>query len=70
MVWKNVVTGSSSQVAAPQLDYGTAELVALSFKNAGHENYFFYYITFMIGLSLITYVFMKDTKKHSMITDD
>ncbi len=41
---------------------GTAELVALSFKNAGHENYFFYYITFMIGLSLITYVFMKDTK--------
>lgn len=49
---------------------GTAELVALSFKNAGHENYFFYYITFMIGLSLITYVFMKDTKKHSLITDD
>ena len=49
---------------------GTAELVALSFKNAGHENYFFYYITFMIGLSLITYVFMKDTKKHSLITDN
>jgi len=48
---------------------GTAELVALSFKNAGHENYFFYYITFMIGLSLLTYIFMKDTKKHSMITD-
>ncbi|WP_374663231.1 MFS transporter [Acinetobacter sp.] len=49
---------------------GTAELVALSFKNAGHENYFFYYITLMIGLSLITYVFMRDTKKHSMITDN
>lgn len=49
---------------------GTAELVALSFKNAGHENYFFYYITFMISLSLITYVFMKDSKKHSLITDD
>ncbi|WP_106386928.1 MFS transporter [Acinetobacter pragensis] len=49
---------------------GTAELVALSFKSAGHENYFFYYITFMIGLSLLTYVFMKDTKKHSMITDN
>ena len=31
---------------------------------------FFYYISFMIGLSLITYIFMKDTKKHSMITDD
>ena len=49
---------------------GTAELVALSFKNAGYEHYFFYYITFMIGLSLITYIFMKDTKKHSMITDN
>ena len=49
---------------------GTAELVALSFKNAGHESYFFYYITFMIGISLITYIFMKDTKKHSMITDN
>lgn len=49
---------------------GTAELVALSFKNAGHENYFFYYITFMIGLSLITYIFMRDTKKHSLITDN
>ena len=48
---------------------GTAELVALSFKNAGHESYFFYYITFMIGISLVTYIFMKDTKKHSMITD-
>lgn len=48
----------------------TAELVALSFKNAGHENYVFYYITFMIGLSLMTYIFMKDTKKHSMISDD
>ena len=46
---------------------GTAELVALSFKSAGHENYFFYYITFMIGLSLITYIFMKDTKKHSRL---
>lgn len=48
---------------------GTAELVALSFKNAGHENYFFYYITFMIGVSLLTYIFMRDTKKHSMIED-
>lgn len=49
---------------------GTAELIALSFKNAGYEHYFFYYITFMIGISLVTYIFMKDTKKHSMITDN
>jgi MHS family alpha-ketoglutarate permease-like MFS transporter len=49
---------------------GTAELVALSFKNAGHENYYFFYITFMIGLSLIIYFFMKDTQKYSMTTDD
>ena len=46
---------------------GTAERVALSFKNAGHENHLFYFITFMIGLSLITYIFMKDTKKHSRL---
>jgi hypothetical protein len=24
----------------------------------------------MIGVSLITYIFMKDTKKNSLITDD
>ncbi|WP_407307541.1 hypothetical protein [Acinetobacter sp.] len=40
MVWKNVVTGSSSQVAAPQLDDGTAELVALSFKMQGRKTTF------------------------------
>ena len=46
---------------------GTAELVALSFKNAGHENYYFFYITFMISLSLITYFFMKDTKMQAWL---
>lgn len=49
---------------------GTAELVALSFKSAGNEHYFFYYVTFMIGISLITFICMRDTKKHSMITDN
>jgi MHS family alpha-ketoglutarate permease-like MFS transporter len=48
---------------------GTVELVALSFKNTRHESDFFYCITFLIGLSLITYVLIKDTKKHSLITD-
>lgn len=49
---------------------GTAEAVALSFKQAGVEAWFFWYVTGMIGLSLVVYVFMKDTKHHSEILED
>jgi MFS transporter, MHS family, alpha-ketoglutarate permease len=49
---------------------GTAEYVALWFKNAGHESYFYWYITGCIALSLFVYVFMKDTKKTSQINHD
>lgn len=49
---------------------GTAEYVALWFKNAGHESYFYWYITGCIALSLFVYVFMKDTKKNSQINHD
>lgn len=49
---------------------GTAEAVALSFKKAGVESWFFWYVTGMIGLSLVVYVFMKDTKRHSEILED
>lgn len=48
---------------------GTAEAVALSFKQAGVESWFFWYVTGMIGLSLVVYVFMKDTKHHSEILE-
>src|SRR5476649_3093378 len=41
---------------------GTADSVALSFKSWGHESWFYYYLTGMIGISLIVYLFMRDTK--------
>jgi MHS family alpha-ketoglutarate permease-like MFS transporter len=44
---------------------GTADSVALSFKSAGHEQWFYYYLTFMIGISLVVYLFMRDTKADS-----
>ena len=39
--------------------------MALSFKSAGHEEWFYYYLTGMIAISLIVYVFMRDTKADS-----
>ena len=41
---------------------GSAEYVALAFKQAGHEIYYYYYITAAIFLSLIVYAFMADTR--------
>lgn len=49
---------------------GTAEYIALWFKNSGHEPYFYWYITGCIFISLLVYVFMKDTKKTSEINHD
>lgn len=44
---------------------GTADSVALWFKSMGHENWFYYYLTCIIGISLLVYIFMRDTKEHS-----
>ncbi|MFL5811674.1 MAG: MFS transporter, partial [Flavisolibacter sp.] len=46
---------------------GTAEYIALWFKNRGHENYFFWYVTACIFISLVVYIMMKDTKKTSLM---
>ena len=48
---------------------GTAEYVALSFKNAGHEPYFYLYVTGCIFISLLVYLFMRDTKELSLMDD-
>jgi MHS family alpha-ketoglutarate permease-like MFS transporter len=48
---------------------GTAEYVALAMKDAGHERWFYIYVSVMIGLSLITYATMRDTKRTSRISD-
>jgi MHS family alpha-ketoglutarate permease-like MFS transporter len=44
---------------------GTTDSVALGFKSIGHENWFYYYLTGMIGISLVVYLFMRDTKADS-----
>jgi MHS family alpha-ketoglutarate permease-like MFS transporter len=49
---------------------GTAESVALWFKNQHIESAFYWYVSAMIGLSLIVYLGMRDTKRHSLILED
>jgi MHS family alpha-ketoglutarate permease-like MFS transporter len=44
---------------------GTADSVALWLKSIGHESWFYYYLTGMIGISLVVYLFMRDTKANS-----
>jgi len=44
---------------------GTADWVALKFKSLGHETWFYYYLTGLIAISLVVYLFMRDTKKDS-----
>ena len=49
---------------------GTAEYVGLWFKEIGHETWFYGYVTGMIALSLLVYIFMRDTRRHSRILED
>jgi len=49
---------------------GTAEFVALWFKQAGMEHVFYIYVSFMIGISLLVYVRMRETRQHSLILED
>ena len=46
---------------------GTAEYIALWLKQSGHESLFYWYVTGAIFLSLLVYVFMRDTREHSRI---
>ncbi|WP_334655717.1 MFS transporter [Sphingomonas panaciterrae] len=49
---------------------GTAEYVALKFKDLGWERGFYWYVTGMIGVSLIIYLRMRDTRVTSRINED
>jgi MFS transporter, MHS family, alpha-ketoglutarate permease len=49
---------------------GTAPTVALWFKQEGWERGFYWYVTAMIAISLVTYLRMRDTAKHSRILED
>ncbi|HEY5971083.1 MAG TPA: MFS transporter [Pseudoxanthomonas sp.] len=49
---------------------GTAEYVALWFKDIGHESGFYWYVTACIACSLLVYVAMPDTQRNSRIDQD
>lgn len=49
---------------------GTAEYIALWFKNEHHAQWFYWYVTVCIALSLILYITMNDTRKHSKMEDE
>jgi len=44
---------------------GSVDSVALAFKNAGHETYFYWYATGCIFISLLCYLGMKDSRSIS-----
>src|SRR5689334_15627475 len=49
---------------------GTAEFVALWFKQAGMERVFFYYVAGCVLISLLVYGFMRETSKDSVLDKD
>ncbi|PAW94849.1 alpha-ketoglutarate transporter [Mucilaginibacter sp. MD40] len=49
---------------------GSAEYIALLFKEQHHEEWFYWYVTLCIGISLSVYWLMKDTQKHSKIEEE
>jgi len=49
---------------------GTAEYVALWFKAHGMERGFYVYVTVAIAVSLVVYVRMRDTRRHSRIVEE
>jgi MFS transporter, MHS family, alpha-ketoglutarate permease len=49
---------------------GTAEYVALWFKQAGAESGFYWYLTAVIGMAAIGFVMLPETKTTSLIKED
>jgi MHS family alpha-ketoglutarate permease-like MFS transporter len=49
---------------------GTAEYVALWFKSRGMESGFYIYVTVLIGVSLVVYLRMPETRDRSRIEED
>lgn len=46
---------------------GSAEYIALWLKNAGHEMWFYWYVTLGIFISLVMFIKMKDTRTNNKI---
>jgi MHS family alpha-ketoglutarate permease-like MFS transporter len=49
---------------------GTAEYVALWLKDAGHESWFYSYISVLSAIYLLCVLRMRETKDHSLILED
>jgi MHS family alpha-ketoglutarate permease-like MFS transporter len=49
---------------------GTAEYVALWFKQLGHEGGFYWYATVVIACTLIVCFAMRDTRRRSLIDEE
>jgi MFS transporter, MHS family, alpha-ketoglutarate permease len=48
---------------------GTAEYAALSFKDRGVETWFFWYVTAVAGVGLLSVLFMRDSRVHGYLRD-
>jgi MHS family alpha-ketoglutarate permease-like MFS transporter len=48
---------------------GSAEYLALLFKDKGHADWFYWYVTGCIAVSLIVYATMNDTRKYSKMEE-
>ena len=46
---------------------GTVGAIALAFKKGGHETWFYWYVTACIACSLLVFIFMRESSKHSRI---
>lgn len=49
---------------------GTAEPIALAFKQAGHESGFYIYVALLMGVSFLMIFLLPDNRKHSLILED
>ncbi|WP_143306070.1 MFS transporter [Chitinophaga vietnamensis] len=49
---------------------GTAEPIALYCKKIGHEPWYYWYVTLCIFISLLVYIFSRDTKHSSYLDKD
>jgi MFS transporter, MHS family, alpha-ketoglutarate permease len=45
---------------------GSAEYVALWFKRAGHEPYFYWYVAIVCGISFMTALLMREPRRVTM----
>jgi MHS family alpha-ketoglutarate permease-like MFS transporter len=46
---------------------GSAEYVALWFKQAGHEPWFYWYVTVLCAVSLVAAITMPETRRHGLL---